>query len=99
MESDSECPICFVKYGEQEDGSFRCKDSIHNSDIPSDCKHYICSCCAATMYEHLEAQFTFETDGEAKCPLCRADWTDWLMCQYGDDYDDVEVEDEEDEDE
>jgi len=82
--TDDECPICYTKYGKQEDGSFLCRDSIENSDIPSDCTHYVCCSCAQTMYEHLEEQYTLEVDGEAKCPLCRADWTHWLMCHYGD---------------
>lgn len=74
---DTNCPICFEKYGEQEDGSFRCKDSIDNShnENVNNCKHYICVPCCQTLHDR--------STGSIGCPICRADWTEWIADAYG----------------
>jgi hypothetical protein len=77
-EIEKSCPICFEKYGQQEDGSFRCKDSIDNSNHEnvSNCKHYICVPCCQTLYDR--------STGSIACPICRADWTEWITDSYRD---------------
>ena len=72
MDKDTECPICYTPYGEQEDGSFLCKDGKENSGIMTPCKHYICvNCCWILMkLDHVA------------CPLCREDWTHWIHSHY-----------------
>jgi hypothetical protein len=70
--SDDECPICYKKYGYQEDESFLCRDSKDNSDYAEACKHYVCvECCRV-----LAKQDT------VLCPLCREDWTQWIHSHY-----------------
>lgn len=79
---DNTCRICFEKFGEQENGSFRCKDSIDNSNDENinNCKHYICVPCCQTLYD--------TSTGSIACPICRADWTKWITDRYADDDDD-----------
>ena len=45
MDCEKECPICYVKYGKQEDGEFVCGDGKWNSDMSDLCKHSICVKC------------------------------------------------------
>ena len=82
---DHSCPICYLNYGEQEDGSFLCKDGIDNSDYESPCKHYICVTCCRKM-----CKVASEAKDEVRCPLCREDWTQWIFNNR--DYDEDEEE-------
>jgi hypothetical protein len=85
LDKDDSCPICYLEYGLQEDGTFLCKDGIDNSGYESSCKHYICVKCCWQL-SRIE---------EVRCPLCREDWTEWIFEHYEDEDDD----DSEDEDE
>nr|WPF46791.1 MAG: hypothetical protein [Lake Baikal virophage 12] len=70
--SDDECPICYKKYGEQEEGYFLCRDGKENSYYADACKHYICvECCHKLIGQ--------ET---VLCPICREDWTQWIHSRY-----------------
>lgn len=84
--TDNECPICYVKYGEQEDGNFICKDGKCNSLFSTECTHYICVPCARTLYNNLritmkgiEEDEDEENEAVVRCPLCRENWTEWLL--------------------
>jgi hypothetical protein len=77
MNCRKECPICYVKYGEQEDGKFICSDGKWNSDMSGLCKHSICVKC----YNILRNKF-IEDEEEVKCPLCRENWTDWIESHW-----------------
>jgi hypothetical protein len=76
MKLDEECPICYTKYGRQEDGSFLCMDSINNSALASTstCTHYICAHCCWEL-SRME---------QVRCPLCREDWSEWVHQRYTD---------------
>lgn len=84
---DNECPICFRTYGEQSDGSFLCKDGKVNSDDAENCQHYCCVDCIQTMYENSRKSFILkESCSCVHCPLCREDWTSWILNHYDDTY-------------
>jgi hypothetical protein len=70
--TSEECPICYKKYGEQDDYNFLCKDGKINSDYADVCKHYICEECCGMLAKQ----------DEIKCPLCREDWTLWIHSHY-----------------
>ena len=93
---DDSCPICYSEYGPQEDGTFLCKDGINNSDYESTCKHYICVECCDKMCR----KAVYDRD-EVQCPICRYDWTQWIIYRYKDDsyYNDDDEDEDEDEDE
>jgi hypothetical protein len=91
QKKDNECPICFEPYGEQEDGWFRCKDSIDNSyyENITNCRHYICVPCCQTLHDVCNVPIL--------CPICRADWTDFIADRYAEPTeDDVDQDDEDD---
>ena len=66
-ETDDNCPVCLEAYTVQKQ-----KDGIRNSDEhKSKCPHYCCCDCWLELYE--------KNEGEKKrCPICRANVTDWL---------------------
>ena len=65
---DNECPICYCE--------LLIKDGKCNSDYEENCKHYICVDCCYELADLLNTQM------EVGCPLCREDWTDWLIDHY-----------------
>ena len=66
-ETDDNCPICLETYTVQKQ-----KDGIRNSDEhKSKCPHYCCCDCWLELYEKNE-------DKKKRCPICRANVTDWL---------------------
>jgi hypothetical protein len=79
MEDDT-CPICYNKYGIQEDGRFLTKDGKDNSDYKEVCNHYICfDCC-----------YSLSKQSSVNCPLCREDWTEWIHSHYTDSDDETD---------
>jgi hypothetical protein len=72
-----ECPICLQTF-EETRTSF---DGPCNSDIPTNCTHYLCICCWEEIFER-----SCNCCG-VKCPLCREDITEWLFSHYPLDYD------------
>lgn len=99
MDYEEECPICYEKYGEQEDGNFLCKDGKCNSGCENECNHYICVKCCKTLRDKFIEDDEEEEDEEKKvrCPLCREDWTDWIESNYCSD-DETDEDESEDED-
>jgi hypothetical protein len=95
--SENECPICYIEYGKQEDGTFICKDGKCNSEEPTKCHHYCCVPCCQKIYNKLREDFKTPGWGktgkfpEAYCSICREEWTRWIL----DNYDDESEEDEE----
>ena len=82
MDCDKECPICYVKYGKQEDGEFVCGDGKWNSDMSDLCKHSICvKCCKILRNKFIEDEDEDE-EKKVRCPLCREDWTYWIESHY-----------------
>ena len=78
------CPICYEEIGKQmSEGNYytRCQDGKYNSDMAEECKHYVCVPCAQTLYNNLREE---GCGGEVKCPLCRENWTLWLLTHYED---------------
>jgi len=68
-----ECPICYLNYGEQDDGRFLCSDGIHKSDkFTTKCIH---SCCVECIKELSKAD-------TARCPLCRENWSGFIKYYY-----------------
>ena len=69
-DAEDECPICLEKYS-LEPKNLRLKDSPSNSDIYENCpcRHYFCLSCIEDMY----------LNGIHHCPLCRFDFSDWLL--------------------
>lgn len=78
---DNECPICYRTYSR----GLLLKDGKCNSAHKQNCCHYICvECCYEfgnilnnQIYEWSESNVV-----EIKCPLCREDWTDWILENY-----------------
>ena len=98
MDSHLECCICYTTYGQQEDGSFICKDGKANSEFAETCNHYICVPCCQTLYNKVRADSKGgDWNAKCACPMCREDWTEWILRTYDDETDD-ETDDEEDED-
>jgi len=65
-ETDDNCPICLEAYTWRKQ-----KDGIRNSEYKVKCPHYCCCDCWLELYE--------KNEGEKKrCPICRANVTDWL---------------------
>jgi hypothetical protein len=65
-ETDDICPICLEAYTWRKQ-----KDGIRNSEYKVKCPHYCCCDCWLELYE--------KNEGEKKrCPICRANVTDWL---------------------
>lgn len=49
-DGDESCPICYIDYGAQPDGSFLCRDGLINSDCGTvACKHFCCVSCLQKM--------------------------------------------------
>jgi hypothetical protein len=71
-----ECPICY-----ETETVF---DGKCNSDEEDKCKHYICVDCCQQIYNKLRKQFNTDKNVEACCPLCRENWTLWLLTHYND---------------
>jgi hypothetical protein len=90
--TDDECPICYIKYGEQEDGSFICQDGAINSGEEGYCDHWVCTRCAQTMHNNLRKKD--DEDASECCPICRCDWTLWLLTHYDDEEEEEEKEEE-----
>jgi len=89
---DDECPICYIKYGRQEDGSFICQDGAINSGEEGYCDHWVCTRCAQTMHNNLRKKD--DEDASECCPICRCDWTLWLLTHYDDEEEEEEEEEE-----
>ena len=65
-ETDDNCPVCLDAYTPQKQ-----KDGVRNSKYKVKCPHYCCCDCWLELYE--------KNEGEKKrCPICRANVTDWL---------------------
>lgn len=65
-ETDDNCPICLEAYTSRKQ-----KDGVRNSEYKVKCPHYCCCDCWLELYE--------KNEGEKKrCPICRANVTDWL---------------------
>ena len=65
-ETDDNCPVCLDAYTPQKQ-----KDGVRNSEYKVKCPHYCCCDCWLELYE--------KNEGEKKrCPICRANVTDWL---------------------
>lgn len=90
-----ECPICYTPYGEQEDGSILPKDGKNNSDKAADCKHYFCvKCIIALLKTNIETWGDRGwQDANIKCPLCREDWTMFILDRYEDEITESDLED------
>ena len=77
VDETEECPICYNHYGEQEDGTFLCKDGTSNSSrYKKKCNHHCCVKCIKKMAEADRDYF------QGKCPLCRESWAGWLQLNY-----------------
>ena len=77
VDETEECPICYNHYGEQEDGTFLCKDGTSNSTrYKKNCTHHCCVKCVKEMAEADKDYF------QGKCPLCRETWAGWLQLNY-----------------
>lgn len=76
-ETDDNCPVCLEAYTPQKQ-----RDGVRNSEYKVKCPHYCCCDCWLELYE--------KNEGEKKrCPMCRANVTDWLesvMPSYQPDY-------------
>jgi len=83
---DEECPICYESY------ACNGKDGKFNSDMAEICNHAICGQCCKQLYSNAIRT----ANPNIKCPLCREDWTDWILSHY-DEYDTEEEEEENDE--
>lgn len=78
MNSDNECPICFEEYGKRLDGTILIKDGKTNSDMAEECEHFCCVNCLQTIYDNIECFNCVNI----RCPICREDWTAWLVTHY-----------------
>ena len=77
VDETEECPICYNHYGEQEDGTFLCKDGTTNSSrFKGNCTHH---CCVECIKEIALADRDYF---QGKCPLCRESWAGWLQLNY-----------------
>ena len=64
-------------------------DGPHNSDIETQCIHYFCTDCIRVM----------EEKNINRCPMCRADWSEWIRTDYSDRSSSCSHEEQDDEDE
>ena len=65
-ETDDNCPVCLDAYTPQKQ-----KDGVRNSEYKVKCPHYCCCDCWLELYEKNEGK-------KKRCPICRANVTDWL---------------------
>ena len=70
MPNISECPICFEK-----DPII---DGKCNTESKTKCTHYICVECCETLCKNMVDTKNFN----CRCPLCREDWSAWLLIRY-----------------
>jgi hypothetical protein len=94
LDDNELCPICFIRYGYQEDGRFISRDGKVNSDyaVKGGCAHYICVPCCMSMKNLCNIK-------RRLCPLCREDWSNWLQDYNETDEDETDSEDESDNEE
>lgn len=78
VDETEECPICYNHYGEQDDGTFLCKDGSSNSSCKSNCKHHCCVKCIKELAKENNRTY------DVKCPICRESWAHWLDLNYAD---------------
>ena len=76
VDETEECPICYNHYGEQEDGTFLCKNGSSNSNEKKNCSHYCCVKCIDILKEDNY------NNSNGKCPICRESWGVWLEELY-----------------
>ena len=74
MHNDQACSICFEEFSGDK---MVLQDGPLNSDIPTDCCHWLCSHCWDQIYDN----------GYLRCPICLEDVSEWLMdrCEYDSD--------------
>ena len=87
MDGETECPICMESYNRSEGAPFhsacgavsprddslrRLKDGLVNTSLqnPDNCKHFICEFCCDKLTDLPKSQ--------QKCPICRADWREFV---------------------
>ena len=79
-----ECPVCYTEFSQTV------IDGKDNSDSAEVCKHYLCVPCCQTLYNNLRKEFKKGGWGkkgktpDVKCPICREDWTEWILSHYND---------------
>jgi len=72
-----ECAICYEPFGWRPDRIFYHKSGKCFSEYAEECKHYICEDCETGL---IRGKCPCEDCwDEIKCPLCREDWSDYLM--------------------
>ena len=104
--SEMECPICYTDYMEQpEKLDGKCKSKLEDFN-ETKCRHCVCIKCCQQLYNNLRKEWKNLRNIEyarehgfslcnAKCPLCREDWTLWLLRSYEDEEEDEDEEEEE----
>lgn len=60
------CPICY------EPRDYAPIDGPSNSDIPTECRHFLCIHCWENIWEL----------GKSECPICRTNVVEWLYSHY-----------------
>lgn len=93
------CPICYEDYNEINLKIGKCD----YEDFKGACSHYCCKTCITTIYKRIlkswkKGNRNYTT--EVYCPLCRDNWTLWvLIVNYDEDDTEEDTEDEDDNDE
>lgn len=72
-----ECAICYEPFGRRDDGIFYFKSGKCFSEFAGECKHYICEDCETGLINGKCP--CSDCRDTVKCPLCREDWTDYLV--------------------
>jgi hypothetical protein len=73
-----ECVICYEPFGWLRDSeTFYYKSGKCFSKFAGECKHYICEDCETGLIR--DKCPCEECEDPVTCPLCREDWSDYLM--------------------
>lgn len=79
---DDNCPVCHRRY-DRDEGPLR--DGPSNSDMQTDCTHFLCVDCWSRMYS------LYRLYGQKPlCPVCKEECTEWLESHYPLDLDEEE---------